>query len=299
MAEHNTLTIDAKGTLDRLVKLSTNADRLVAEEVEAVREFRPDVILADIPFLAGEVAAAAGVPCYAVSNFTWDWICDPILATEPEYAAVRERMQFGYGRMTACLRLPLGGVSEAFRQVIPTPLIAGRSERDPEATCRAIGVSPTDSRPRVLIALRGGIAESILRTAAAEADDYLFLLPGGQVIADVPPNLCAVPPGAPVTFADLVAASDVVLSKLGYGIVSDCIAAKNRLLWPRRTGFREDDVVEREGPRYLRMRELREPNFGAGTWRRSLDALVVEPVPGQRMRIDGSDRIADVCAATI
>src|SRR5436305_14916300 len=68
MAERDPLTIDAEGTLARLVKLCGNADRLVAEEIDAVRRLRPDVILADVPFLAGEVAAAANVPCYAISN---------------------------------------------------------------------------------------------------------------------------------------------------------------------------------------------------------------------------------------
>jgi hypothetical protein len=292
MAERDTLTIDANGTFERLVKLCAEADQLVAIEVEAVRRLRPDVILADVPFLAGEVAAAAGVPCFAVSNFTWDWICDPLLAGEPAYVAVRKRMQLGYGRMTACLQLPLGGVSEAFGQVIPTPLIAGRSERDSTDTCRAIGVSPTDSRRRLLVALRGGVSDKILRTVAVEAGDYLFLLPGGQSVADAPQNLHSIPPTASVTFADLAAASDVVLSKLGYGIVSDCIAAEKRLLWPRRKGFREDDVVEHEGPAYLRMREVPTADFDAGRWRAALDELIALPEPTGQLPTDGADHAA-------
>jgi L-arabinokinase len=292
MAERATLTIDAKVTLERLVRLCADADQHVAEEVQALRALRPDVILADVPFLAGELGAAARIPCYAVSNFTWDWICDPLLAAEPAYAALRERMQFGYGWMSGCLQLPLGGVSESFRQVIPTPLIAGRSDRGPAHTLGAIGISPTDPRPRVLVALRGGVPEPALRTAAADAGEYLFLLPGGRTIVGAPPNIHAVPKDAAVTFADLVAASDVVLSKLGYGIVSDCIAANKCLLWPRRTGFREDDVVEREGPRYLRMRELPAIDFEAGWWRRMLDELMAAPEPPERMPFDGADRVA-------
>src|SRR5262245_29256201 len=67
MAEHGPLAIDAGGTLARLVKLCDDADRLVAAELDVVRRLRPEVILADVPFLAGDVAAAAGVPCVAVS----------------------------------------------------------------------------------------------------------------------------------------------------------------------------------------------------------------------------------------
>ena len=33
--------------------------------------------MADIPFLAGDIAAAAGIPIIAITNFTWDWIYEP------------------------------------------------------------------------------------------------------------------------------------------------------------------------------------------------------------------------------
>jgi L-arabinokinase len=202
-------------------------------------------------------------------------------------------MQLGYGHMTGCLRLPLGGVSESFRQGIPTPLIAGRSERDPGDTLIAIGVSPTDPRPRVLVALRGGVPETVLRAAAIDAGDYLLLVPGGKSILDGPPNLHIIPAHARVRFADLVAAGDVVLSKLGYGIVSDCIASEKRLLWPRRTGFREDDVVERDGPAYLRMRELSRADFEAGRWRTELDKIMAAAPPAGMLPTDGAARVAD------
>lgn len=146
----------------------------------------------------------------------------------------------------------------------------------------------------MLIALRGGVSEAILRAAAANAGDYLFLLPGGQrIAADAPQNLHPIPPDAPVTFADLLAASDIVLSKLGYGIVSDCIAAGKRLLWPRRTGFREDDVVEREGQVSLRLRELPAPEFSAGRWRLRIAQMMDATEPSARIALTGA---ADVAA---
>ncbi len=301
MAEDGPLTIDPAGTLRRLSDLVARADAIVADEVRAVGRIRPDVIAADVPFLAGDVAAATGVPCAAVSNFSWDWICDPLLGGEPAYAAVRERMRRGYANMAVVLKLPLAEVGDAFRRRIEVPLVAGRSTRDPGEVLRAIGVPPADGRARVLVGMRGGVSAASLCAAATGAADFLFLLPGERPAGALPPNVIPIgvamaaasaPSAAPPDFADLVAASEVVVSKIGYGIVSDCIVAGARLLWPRRTGFREDDVAEAEAPAYLRMREIDRAAFAAGDWAGPLRALMSQPPPPRRMRCDGAERVA-------
>jgi hypothetical protein len=293
MAERGPLEIDADGTLDRLATLLSRSDAILAAEAAAVERIRPGLIVADIPFLAGDVAAAADVPCVAVSNFTWDWICDPLLSRRPGYAAVRKRMIEGYGKMAAVLQLPFGDVSEGFRRRIPVPLIAGRSTRDPADVLARLGIDAGDGRPRVLVGLRGGVAPETLRAAAVGARDFLFLCPdrpGGEM----PDNVRAVLPAAGVDFADLVAVSAVVVSKLGYGIVSDCLAAGTALLWPRRTGFREDEVVEAEGPRFMRMCELPAADFAAGAWAGWLRRAHDTPPPAEALPTDGAEFCANL-----
>jgi L-arabinokinase len=59
-----------------------------------------------------------------------------------------------------------------------------------------------------------------------------------------------------IRYADLVAAADVVISKPGYGIVSECIANGTALLFTRRGHFIEQEVFVREMPHVLRTREI-------------------------------------------
>jgi hypothetical protein len=87
--------------------------------------------------------------------------------------------------------------------------------------------------------------------------------------------------------------SDVAVGKMGYGLVAECIASGVALLWPRRTGFREDQIVERDGPQFLRMRELPLDDFHAGRWTEHLRAAASLPAPPEKMRIDGAERIAE------
>jgi len=291
MAEEGPLKIDAAGTLRRLSDLLDRREAIVAEEAAAVRRLRPDLLVADIPFLAGDVAEAASVPCVAVSNFTWDWICDPLLNDDPAYAAVRPQIVAGYEKIHSILQLPFGGVSEGLRDRTPVPLIAGRSTRHRGEVLGHLGIEPNDRRPIALVALRGGVPRRVIKAAAIAAPDFLFLtapLPAD----DLPENVRPVETGSTIDFSDLVAASDVVISKLGYGIVSDCLASGTALLWPRRTGFREDDVVEAECPRYMRTEEIPTELFFAGDWGAPLRDLLEQAGPAEQIRTDG----ADVCA---
>ena len=237
MTERDPLTIDGPGTLRRLSDLLARRDAILTDELSAVRRLAPALIVADIPFIAGDVAASAGLPCVGMSNFTWDWICDPLLNRDPLYPEVRAQMAAGYAKMRSILQLPFGGVSEAFRERIAVPLVAGRSTRDPYAVRGQLGIPSRDDRRIALVALRGGVPDDALRAAAAAdaSPDWLFLTTQ-PVRSQLPGNVRTVAVGHDLDFSDLVAISDVVLSKLGYGIVSDCIAAGKALLWPRRHG---------------------------------------------------------------
>ena len=53
-------------------------------------------------------------------------------------------------------------------------------------------------------------------------------------------------------YEDLVRAADVVVTKPGYGIISEAIANDAALLYTSRGHFVEYDVLVREMPRYLR-----------------------------------------------
>jgi len=174
------------------------------------------------------------------------------------------------------------------------PLVAGRSTRDPYAIRAQLDIDSRDDRRVALVALRGGVPDDALRAAAAASPDWLFLITQPRGLP-VPANAQAVEVCPDIDFSDLVAISDVVISKLGYGIVSDCITAGKSLLWPRRIGFREDDVVEVEGPRFLRMREIAQDEFQRGAWDNSLAALLAQQQPIERMPTDG----AGDCAGAI
>jgi hypothetical protein len=297
MVEDDALTINLAATLLRLEELVARRDAVVAEESAIVRAMRPGLIVADVPFMAGDVAEAAGIPCIAVSNFTWDWICEPLSAGDEGYAGRFDRvlpvMRDGYAKMSGALQLPFGGLCDVLKPVIRAPLVAARSGLDKATILSRAGLDPSDPRPRVLIGMRGGLPDETVVAAAAEAGDFLFISPEASVPANAPPNLRPAPTGSTLDFADLVSICDVVVSKLGYGTVAECIAGGTRMLWPRRSGFREDEVMIEQVHHYVPTLEISLDDFRAGKWGERLRELVRLPPVVERMRVDGAEFCAE------
>jgi UDP-N-acetylglucosamine:LPS N-acetylglucosamine transferase len=89
-------------------------------------------------------------------------------------------------------------------------------------------------------------------------------------------------------YPDAVAAADLVITKPGYGIVSECIAGDTPLLFTSRGHFVEYDVLVAEMPRFLRCGFISQDDLMAGRWRPHIDALLRQPPPPERPRLDGA-----------
>ena len=94
-------------------------------------------------------------------------------------------------------------------------------------------------------------------------------------------------------YPDLVAAADVVVSKPGYGIVTECIANGTALLYASRGRFAEQEVFLREMPALMRCREIGRHDLQSGQWEAAIDALMAQPAPAAPPRVDGSVAAAD------
>jgi hypothetical protein len=292
VVERDPLNPDVPSTLAGFRTLLDRAESLIQVESDFLKSRHATLVLADAPFLAGEVASRAGVPCIAVSNFTWDWILEPLVNSDADrqlLGAVRR----AYSKMSGLVRLPFGHDNPQFGRIVDVPLVANRSRRERHDILARLEVS-SDPRPRVLIGMRGGGSLDALRDAAAAGSHLLFINPH-HVEVPLPDNVLS---GnfseVGLSFADLMSISDLVISKLGYGIVADCIAARTRLLWPRRNDFREDELTAAGSRRYIAHCELPTNDFYDGNWNRHIEALLARPMPTEHARLDGPEVAAKI-----
>jgi L-arabinokinase len=293
----DSLSIDVAATVARIEPFLLGRSRLVEAEAEYIRAAKADVVVADIPHLAGDIGARATVPVLGISNFTWDFIYEPFLADHALGRAMLQLMREGYDRMRAVLRLPFHHEMHFDSQVIDVGLVAARSHRNAVDVLSHLGVAKDDTRKRVFVGGRGSTSGEGLREAANASPDYIFCCVS-DVEADWPENTRRIHLGRNLSFSDVVAVSDVVVSKLGYGTLATCVATGTDLLYPPRAGFREDVILRRSAERYLRSRELPLEAFASGHWRRYLEDLRNRERPCVQLSVDGAGECARMIAAT-
>ena len=60
------------------------------------------------------------------------------------------------------------------------------------------------------------------------------------------------------------------------------------ILWPRRSGFREDELTVAQVGAYVRSAELPVDDFHTGNWADRIRALLATPAPQGSMAADGA-----------
>ena len=276
----DSLHLDAPGSIARAEAFMSTFDARVANEVRFLRERRAVLTVSDLPPLGVAAAAAVGLPALALGNFTWDWIFDHYHGG----AAVAGRIGEIYRRVTLALRLPMWGGFETMPAIRDVPFVARRSSRDPRDVRNALGIP---QGARVVLVSFGGYGLDRLDEAAIRAmSGYHVLLPG-MIDEDRMYR-------SGYRYEDLVRAVDVVATKPGYGIVSECLANDTALLYTSRGDFREYQVLVDAMPKLLRCAFISHADLFAGGWAPHLDALLALPEPPTSPPTDGADVAADM-----
>ena len=316
----DSLRVDEAETIRRASAFYDGFESLAAQEADWLQSRHASLVVGDIPPLAFAAARIADVPAIALGNFTWDWIYDGYRDWVPGGGRFVEQIRAAYSAADLALRLPMHGGFEMFRNVFDLPFIARRTARDPQDVRRSLDL-PADV-PLVLLSFGGYGLASIDLDRIASMRDYLVV-----TTADVGANRRADEPRAPdmaqgpteaaalrkppanvrmvdekrlyadgMRYEDVVAAVDIVITKPGYGIISECIANDTALLYTSRGHFVEYDVLVREMPRWLRCGFISNEELLGGRWQDSLDRLLAQPNPPEKADVDGAARAASIIA---
>ncbi len=279
LAQRDALNVDEPATAERCRAFEADWDRRVETEAGFLREVGARLVLADVPALPFDAAARAGVPSVGLGNFSWDWIYRHLSRRQPSLAASADRAARAYAHAETFLELPFAGDLSAFRRRAPVGLVARIPRVSREETRRRLGL---DERTAVLLCF-GGIGLPALEERAARPEwPFQVLRP-----VDVDSRIDALGLGYP----DLVHAVDVVVSKPGYGIVTDAIAAGTRLVYTERGDFPEYPVLVAGMARYLACVHLGNEDLLAGRIEGAVRRVLELPMP-PRPDLSGAERAA-------
>jgi UDP:flavonoid glycosyltransferase YjiC (YdhE family) len=297
MVQVDSLRVDIRESLQRAKAFQSDLPAKAAKEAAFLGRINAGLVVGDIPPLASAAASMAGLPSMAIGNFTWDWIYEGYPEEEPfELASMIRR---DYRKAATVLRLPTSGGFQGLEDITrDIPFIARRSSRDAADTRRAFGLPAPGEKPVVLMSFGGYGVTGLDRTAVGAAKDYVVMTT--DVHADTRPatdGLIHVHEqdlyGRGYRYEDLVRAADVVVTKPGYGIVSEAMANDTAILYTSRGRFVEYDVLVREMPRFVRSAFIDPQDLLCGNWAAALERLLSQPAPPERPATNGADVAAE------
>lgn len=286
MVQLDSIRVDVEATRERVVSLMRRGDERIAAERSFLRSHGADVVVCDIPSLPMEAARAEGLPVVAVGNFAWDWIYDDFAGQHPDWSDAVGFFQRGYAQADVLLRLPFAEPMLAFPRHEDIPLVATPGNNRRAEIARAYHID--EKKTWVLLSFTTLDWDDAVVRSLELLTDYAFLTvrplhwPGRNLFGIDRHQF---------SFSDVIASADLVVSKPGYGILSECVVNNKPLIYAERENFREYPVLEAALKRHLRHHHIPTVDLYRGDLAPHLAAARALPPPRELLAA-GGDTVA-------
>jgi hypothetical protein len=287
LAQRDALLIDEGATAARCRAFEATWDARVEAEAEFLRSRRARLVVGDIPPVAFAAAARSGAKSIALGNFSWDWIYRHLSRRQPSLGESAARAARAYEEAGLLLELPFAGAFPAFPRRERVGLVARRPRVEGREARRRLGL---DARPAALVSFGGVGLPALTREVLGRDPDLQFVLPGDVGAARLD--------ALGLDYPDVVGAVDVVVTKPGYGIVSDAIGARTRVVYTERGDFPEYPIMVREMPRWLACVHVGNEDLRAGRIGEPIRRVLAQPLPPP-LDADGAGRAAEHILAAL
>ena len=285
----DSLTMDLPATLAKLDQIRADAARLIATEAAYLKQRGVNLVLADIPPMAVPLAQAAGVPCWMMSNFGWDFI---YRVFGEEFAATVAWIEGWFGQCDRLFRLPFHEPMGAFPVIEDVGLTGGNPRYSVAELRDQLGLQTPPERT-VLLTFGGLGLQAIPYDQLSRFPDWQFLTfdPSSPDL----PNLCPVARRG-VRPVDVMPLCGRLISKPGFSTFSEACRLGLPVITITREDFAEGPVLVNGLQDHSWHRVLTPDQFFRGDW-----DFLTEPLHPPRTALplpkDGNQAIAEAVVA--
>jgi hypothetical protein len=273
--QNGPLSIDVDATWQAHHRFhATWADRLQTE-VAAMQQARPDLVLADTPYLALAAGKRAGIPTVALASLTWDLVLRDYQAPfSIDKAALLQSIQQAYADADCALRITPAPVMRVCADMtdigpIAEPVTAARPQ-----LAEALQLAPEETT--VLVGFGGIPLETLPFHQLATLHGYRFLFDGPSAGGH---SQFVSTRSLPFSFKTLMASVDIIMTKPGYGTLVEAVTLGTPLVYVRRYNFADEAPLVEYLHRYGRGIELSQDSFTQGRWQDALEQVLQVPAP--------------------
>ena len=203
--EKNGISVDEKKTLENVGKWIDSIRTVSDNEYDLISKIKPNLIVSDISAMPFFAAHKAQINSVAISNFSW---VDVLRGFPSKQIALLEE---AYGLADLAIQLPLGPQMKPFKNKKQVGLVCKKPTDSRKSIREKLGLKDSDICIFVNLSRYFTIKPKI-------ASNVKIISTGARVYSD---NVTYIDPW--IEGQDLVSASDLVLSKCGYGMTSECL----------------------------------------------------------------------------
>lgn len=282
--QSDSLQMDLDATRLELEKIRANEDKIIAEEAEFIKNQGVGLIIADIPALAGKIAQKAGVPCWSISNFGWDFI---YRHWGEEFQTLAQWITEGYHSSDRTFRLPMHEPMNEFPNCVDVGLTGGVPKWTAEEIREQFNLK-TAKEQTILLSFGGLGLHKIPYQNLQYFPDWQFIS-FDRKAPDVP-NLLKVTDHnyRPLDFMSVCGR---VVSKPGYSTFSEALRVGVPIVSLRRERFAESALLLEGIENYSPHQILSQSSFFEGNWD-FLRQLPDPPRSSEKPEKDGTEKIA-------
>ncbi|XP_051114126.1 L-arabinokinase-like [Andrographis paniculata] len=290
VVQSDALTVDRLGSLETYVKTAViPRASILASEVEWLKSINANLVACDAVPIACRVASDAGIYSACVTNFSWDFIyADFIMEAGDHSHSIIWQIAEDYSHCDLLIRLPGYCPMPAFGDAIDVPLVVRKLHKPRSEVRKELGIG---EEQKVLIYNFGGQLAGWKLQKDYLPDGWVCLVCGATEGQELPNNFVKLPKD--VYTPDIIAASDCMLGKVGYGAVSEALAYKVPLIFVRRDYFNEEPFMRKVLENYQCGVEIIRRDFLSGRWAPYIERAVTLK-PCYDANVNGGEVVAKI-----
>lgn len=287
LIQKDSIHVDLEASIEAIEKLYTCEDELIAQEVAFIQKEDIGVLVADIPAIPLAAAQQVGIPTIGCSNFGWDWIYSEFVEYDSRWQTYVDKFRAIYQKTDLLLRQPFAEPMSAFPNQIDLPLLAKPGTNRRELIATVTQADPTKKWILLSFTTLNLDIQALENLSHLNACEIFTVEPLewiGSTVHSVSRSVAS--------FADILASVDVVVTKPGFGIVSECIANQKPIIYSDRENFKEYPVLVKAIETYCRHAFIPNAELYAGKLNRALLEIETAPEPQTQITRGGAELAA-------
>jgi hypothetical protein len=239
MLMRNALDVRVDASLAAYRELHAHWDERVEAQAQLLEQAKPDLVLANIPYLVLAAAARLEIPAVALCSLNWAEVFKGICRGRPDVESIYQDMVRAYASARVFLRptpsMPMPGLRNA-KDIGP---IARLSPHRRSELNKSLGLA---SSTRLIALCMGGMSTPLPLHNWPEFPNIFWLLAPDQTVER--PDMQAWT-ALNLGFIDILASCDALVTKPGYGSVAEVVCNGVPTLYVARGNWPEEPHLVR------------------------------------------------------